>query len=184
MALAGNNHIQFGLFKGDDDGSRHIEGKFENETRQATCSIDEPLDLTSLSVVALALSDLADLNLGSRVLISGGHVLDSRIADLVGGVAGVVTVSLADQIDDESVDAFIGCDLPSLVGALPKLRRGAVIVITCDFDGDERLDLYGTLHRNGLSVRSIDPRRHVIDELTNLVSRSERLMVSKHNTNI
>jgi len=126
-------------------------------------------------IVGLALVDLAELNLGTRVILGGDHLLDSKVEEIVDCAAGVTKLRAEDPHDQESVDAFIGCDLVTLVGSLPLMRRGAVIVTTCDFENDERLDLYSTLHRKGMRVKTLDTGRMVINELPTLVSRLERL---------
>ena len=175
VALAGGNQILFTLGQDESNSERYLECNFEDTSTQVRFSSEYSLTNISNMIVGFVLTDLAELNLGTRVILGGDHLLDSMVEEIVDYASGVTKLSANDRYDEESVDAFVGCDLMRLVRSMPSMRRGAVIVITCDFEIDERLDLYNTLHRKGMRVKTLDARRKVINELPALVSRLERL---------
>jgi len=127
-------------------------------------------------LVGLAFSDLATLNLGSRVIVGGAHRLDLAIGEIVSLASGFRAVSAQDGLEHESIEAFIGCDVRELVRSASYLRPGGSVVVTCDTNSDDRLDLYSSLHRKGLRFRSLDVQRDLVERLPLLVARFERFL--------
>lgn len=176
--LVGNQSVLFRLVRDEQNASAELNCVVGDDSFQVPVSSRFSEASFAHYLIGMALVDLAALNLGSRVVIAGAHELDSAVRDIVELAPAISVLSARDEVEDESVDAFIGCDVKGFVQSLPSLRRGGIVVATCAFDDDERLDLYGSLHRKGLSFRSLDLRRDVGVQLPILAARFERLVDS------
>lgn len=179
--LAGRQSVLFGITRDERNASSELYCRAADASNQVPVSSGFTEVSYAHYLVGLALVDLAKLNLGSRVIINGTHPIDLAIGELVGLAPALSAIPVRVDQEDESVDAYIGCDISGLVRSLPYLRRGGVVVATCPFDHDVRLDLYGSLHRKGLTFQSLNLRRDLVAKLPTLASRFERLLVSKSN---
>ena len=72
---------------------------------------------------------------------------------------------------------FIGCSARDLVSALPFMRKNGLAVIPCPVSDHQRLDIYSTLHRKGLSLVASDLAGGNADLLSKTSDRLNRMMI-------
>jgi hypothetical protein len=176
IELAGNRNVSFELLEDESDSQFSLVCTYEGQAKQVAVSANFSDVRMVHFLVGMASIDLVSPNLGSRLAVDGVHPVDSAIRKLLERASGVSLVSGRDDLADESVDAFIGCDLGALILSLPSIRRGGDVVLTCIPEQDDRLDIYSSLHRKGLHFRSLDLGRDLLENLPSLLDRFARLL--------
>ncbi len=132
--------------------------------------------LWGVYLIAMHLADQAQLNLGYSVAVEGSHLIDDAIRTLLSCQKSIRIVSSGRE-NGLSVDTFIGCSLPALARVLPTMSRYGMIFLPCsNFSDAQNLNIYSTIHRNGLRVYAAKLGYNMIHQLPKLNQRLQRLM--------
>ena len=119
---------------------------------------------------ALQIIDVAEINLGYTVVVRGQHETEEAVRRLLLFIPACRVIPNHEVLGDP-IDVLIGCSVPELIDVLPLIRREGKVVLTCEAEEEESLDIYSTIHRNGLTVCTVN----VNDGLgRNIESLSER----------
>ena len=132
--------------------------------------------LWGIYLIAIHIVDQARLNLGYSVLAEGDHLIDDVIKTLLGCLRGIRILS-PENAGQEPVDVFIGCSMPTLIGALPMMSRRGTIVLSCSGGSEQSLNVYSTIHRNGLKIYGASFGDDFLIRIPSLSQRLHGLMV-------